>query len=372
MRLLHLVDSLAIGGSESLAASLARGLADSGVASVICGLGEGGALESRLERDAVPFLTLGATDGVQPRAMWKLADLLVRKRCDVVISHHFRQLLHVAPAAFMLRRPVIHVEHDFHSYLDRPDIVKKMGYCLAAVQTFVGVSNEITSWFEKRIVGSEGKFRTIVNGVDVERFRRSESVRRRLRGSLHIAGDAIVVGTCARLEAVKDLTLLIRSFRSMLALLEKTAPWLASTACLVMVGDGEEREKLQAVAEKSGLCGRCFLPGMVDNVDEWLSAFDIYAITSRDEGLPLSVMEAMSSSLPVVGVDVGSVSRLVNDHVGQLLAGRSPDEIGQVLAEFAGDYARRHGCGKAARQYIKKSYSMRATVAAYLDLLPGC
>ncbi len=370
MRVLHLVDSLNIGGSESLAASLAGGFAKRGVDNIVCSLRGTGNLVSRLEHADIPYRSLGVDSGVSPVAMLKIADVLIRKRCDCLITHHFRQLLHASGAAFLLRRPIIHVEHDFHSYIHRPDILKKMGYCMPAVTKFIGVSDEITAWFSNRIAGGEGKIQTIHNGVDVSRFTASKTARQHIRELLKIPDKAIVVGTCARMEPVKDLELLVRGFKEMLSTLRKCTlePIVIRLVC---VGDGSSKEAIKKMATDLGVEGQCIFPGMVDNVEEYLASFDIYGLTSKDEGLPLSVMEAMSSKLPIVSTDVGSVSRLVDSTVGKLLLSRNPDEIGEAFAFLAKNHDTRRKCGKKARVKIKEMYSMGKTVNSYLEALGG-
>lgn len=368
MKVLHLVDSFGIGGSECLAANLAEGFMRKGVDNVVCALGSSGELVSRLQDGHIPYINLGANAGVRPSAMFRIGGLIHREGCDFVITHHFRQLLHAAPAACILRRPIIHVEHDFHSYMQRPDIVKKMGYCMPAVKTFVGVSEEITAWFQDAVQVGSGKFQTIRNGVEVGKFTASKIARQHIRALLNIPDKAIVVGTCARMEPVKDLELLIRGFREMVLKLAGF-PSESVVARLVCVGDGSMQESFKELASSLGVLEQCVFPGMVDNVEEYLASFDIYSITSKDEGLPLSVMEAMSTQLPVVATDVGSVAMLVDSTVGRLLDSREPAELGAALAFLAKEKDVRRECGKVAREKIKAMYSMQETVDAYLNIL---
>jgi len=369
VKVLHLVDSLSIGGSESLAANLAKGFADRGINNIVCALGENGNLVDRLEKNNIPHAYLGAKSGVRPTAMLRIGAMLLGKHCDAIITHHFRQLLHAAPTAQILGRKIVHVEHDYHSYLERPDIIKKMRYCMPAIKQFIGVSEEITSWFQNRIIRSSNKFLTIKNGVTVDHFRPNERARKNFRLALNIPDDAVVIGTCARMEPVKDLKLLIHGFKVMVRKLQMVEPSLSTNTHLLLVGDGTERQSLEVLAEAMGIGDRCHFVGMVDNVSEWLAILDMYTITSKDEGLPLSVMEAMSVGLPIVACNVGSVSLLVNTTVGYLLEGRDKEELGQVLSIFAQDTNRRKKCGTEARRNICASYSFEATIDGYIKAL---
>jgi glycosyltransferase involved in cell wall biosynthesis len=367
MKVLHLVDSLNIGGSECLAVNLADGFRSQGVDSIVCALGDSGNLVSRLQNENIPYTNIGAIAGVRPSAMLKIGGVLRNQRCDYLITHHFRQLFHAAPAAFVLRRPIIHVEHDFHSYIERSDIIKKMGYCMPAVKAFVGVSEEITNWFQANMKVGLGRFQTISNGVDTNRFKPDEIVRKHIRMSLKIPDDAIVIGTCARMEPVKGLEILILAFERLLGRLSRNNK--ANTTCiqLVLVGDGTQRRDLERLAESLGIDKKCHFTGAIDNVNELLKSFDIYSMTSKDEGLPLSIMEAMSTALPIVAFNVGSVSNIVNDKVGILLPDRGIGCLSDALYELVVDSYQRVLKGTVARESMLSSFSFDRTINSYID-----
>jgi glycosyltransferase involved in cell wall biosynthesis len=363
MKVLQVIDSLRLGGSESLAATLAEQFSRRGVESHICGLGGDGPLRNRLEAVGIGASHLDAHTGVKPGAMLALMRLAWRERSDVILTHHFRQLVHAAPAAFLLRNRLIHVEHDYHSYEERPDILKRFGQFAPVVHRFVFVSKDIRDWFAERLPRHTAKCVAIPNGIDTDRFSRNETDRKALRQQLEVTDDAIVVGTCARLEPVKDLGLLLDGFKFFKA--------RSKIPChLLLVGDGSLRSRLEYQAEKNGIAQQSHFVGVVDNVHQWLSAMDIYAITSLDEGLPLAVKEAMSCRLPVVATDVGSLDEMVSRDTGIILRDRTPEGLGEALDRLCRDRAAIAALGEQARLDAISRYSVHRMTETYLSLMP--
>lgn len=119
--------------------------------------------------------------------------------------------------------------------------------------------------------------------------------------------DAVWAGTVARLVPVKDIGLMLRAF----ARVAEAMP----EARLAIVGDGPERVNLEQEADRLGLTGRVAFTGRVKTIWPALRRMSVFVLTSSSEGLPLSIMEAMSTGLPVVATDVGGVCEVVQEGV---------------------------------------------------------
>ena len=339
------------------------------MANTVCALGDTGNLTSRLEKNAIPYEFLQAPTGISPTAICKFSKIAFDNHCDWIITHHFRQLVHAAPSAYLFRRKLIHIEHDYHSYTHRPDILKKFRYFLPIVTKFVGVSEDITAWFQERLPFCANKYITIPNGVDTDRFSPDEYSRALIRRSINVPQDAVVIGTCARMEPVKNLECLIRGFKEALWRLSSESAFSATNIFLIMIGDGSERKYLERLAASLRVHDNCRFSGMVNNTNEWLSAIDIYAMTSKDEGLPLSLMEAMSCGLPVIANDVGSVSNLIDDNVGRLLNSQGTKELTKAIYDFVRNNELRQSCGEMGRKKICNSNSFSHTLESYTKII---
>jgi glycosyltransferase involved in cell wall biosynthesis len=176
------------------------------------------------------------------------------------------------------------------------------------------------------------RLRTIPNGVDLTRFSAAAPQRP--------ADAPLVVGTVAALRPEKNLARLLRAFAM-----------LAGAPHLVIVGDGPERPALTGLAAALGLQDRVRFIGHVDDPASYYAEFDVFALSSDTEQMPLSVLEAMAAALPVATTDVGDVRSMVAatnlPFVRELYESALADALGTLLA--APDLRRRIGSDNRAK-----------------------
>jgi glycosyltransferase involved in cell wall biosynthesis len=190
--------------------------------------------------------------------------------------------------------------------------------------------------------------------VDVVRFAPSAAARRRIRRELQIPDEACVVGTVGRLAAEKDQAALVLAM----------APLLSAERRLVIVGDGAERGALEA--QIAGIPQGRFISMLGDrrDVESILSALDVFALTSRTEGLPLVLLEAMASELPVVSTSVGGIPDLVTHGATGLLT-RHGDGLTRLLQSVFDDRALARRLGEAGRREVVARYSVTTMAQKY-------
>ncbi len=361
MRVLQLIDSLRIGGAEVLAANIAAGLAARGHACAVCGLGVSGGLAPMLQQHAIRDYCLAEPFGVSPTIMWRIAGIARRERAGVLVTHHFRQLFHAAASSFFLKTKLIHIEHDYHFYSDDPTSLKRLAFLLKFVDSFVVVSSDIADWFCEQIPAAAEKIITIENGIDTERFRPDPERRTAMRSSCGIDENAFVVGTCARLEPIKNIELLIDGFAGFKS--------HHDNARLIIIGDGSLMPALQRRVKDLNIKESVLFFGLQSAVEQYLAMFDLYAITSHDEGMPLSVLEAMASGLPVVAANVGSLPRLVSDSTGILLEHSSAHALRTAMASLCRSAPSLTEKGLNARQLVLDRFSLQTMVERYQGVL---
>jgi glycosyltransferase involved in cell wall biosynthesis len=144
--------------------------------------------------------------------------------------------------------------------------------------------------------------------------------RRSLRERLGLGAATPVVAFAGRFERQKHPELLIRAFA-------QVAPVGGEAPVLLMIGDGSLRPALERLVADLGLAGRVVFPGLLprEQLVPYLHAADAFALSSRYEGMPMSLLEAMATGLPAVSTDVGEVDRVLRDGVnGRLVAGAEP------------------------------------------------
>lgn len=196
----------------------------------------------------------------------------------------------------------------------------------------------------------EARLRYIPNGIDLARFMPAA------RG----VEQGVTIGTVAALRAEKNLGRLLRAVAGVPAVR------------LVVVGDGPERPALEALAAELGLAGRVRFAGHMADPAPLLAGFDVFALSSDTEQMPISVLEAMAAGLPVAATDVGDVKvMLAPGNAGFVVPKEDAAALSGALARLAGDAALRRALGAANRAKAERDYDERAMVAAYGALFGG-
>ena len=192
-----------------------------------------------------------------------------------------------------------------------------------------------------------GRLRYIPNGVDLARFGP--------RPGDQLGGT--VIGAVAALRAEKNLTRLLRAFHA-----------VADQARLVIVGDGPERPALQAMAATLGLTERVCFTGHLAQPDAAYRSFDVFALSSDTEQMPLSVLEAMAAGLPVVATGVGDIADMVAAPNLPFITGLAPEAMAAAFAALLGDQALRKAVGAANREKAASQFDQATMLARYAAL----
>jgi len=352
----HVLSSFEQGGQERIAADLARLQRAAGyeVLAISIGPGPEGPLANGLRAAGVPARTVAKRGRVDPSLPLRLASHMRRHHVDVVHTHNPHALIYGAPAAWLTSAVAIHSKHGMN-----PDAPHRMWLRRAAaslVDAYVAVTPLLAARALAQRDCKSSRLHVISNGIDVAKFAPNVHERRRVRRELGIPDDAWVVGTVGRLAPEKDQGLLV----------DAMAPLLGQRRRLIIVGDGAERNALRArIANTPG--GRyAVMLGKRDDVESLLAAFDAFALSSRTEGLPLVLLEAMAAGLPVVSTAVGGIPDLVMHGVTGLLC--SPGDgagLARELASLSADgllsrriadegrtqVLRRHSLDRMAKEY---------------------
>jgi len=190
---------------------------------------------------------------------------------------------------------------------------------------------------------------SVRTGIDLERYRPLDQAG--VRRKLHIANRP-TLGILATLRDWKGHQFLLDA----MAALRKDFPaWQ-----LIIIGDGPQREALEARVEELRLGGEVTFAGNQDNVPEWLSALDIFTLPSYgDEGVPQGIMQAMACGLPVVSTPVGAIGEAVQDGLtGLMTEPRNAAALAASLAQMMADNELRQRMGAASLAYARANFGI--------------
>ncbi len=360
MKIAHVLSSTHTGGAERVSLLLCERLVKRGHQVTVVSLEEPrrGPLAREFQSAGASVVAVPKRLGVFDRSLSaRLLARFMRDRYDVVHTHNPIPLIYAAiPARLSGARPV-HSKHGPHPDAWQRIMMRRAG--AAATRAFVAVSQSVADYALSIHEVRRRKLHVITNGTDTDRFVRDAGVREKTRLELGIPPDAFVVGTVGRMAPVKNHPLLVRA----------AAPLLGESSRLVVVGSGAEAERTRALATGLGVGPYAHFPGETSDVARYLAAFDVFALSSDSEGLPLCLTEAMSAALPLVCTAVGGVPALVDEgETGLLSPAHDEAALRASIARLREDVALRDRMGARGREVALARYSADRMTEDYLAL----
>jgi glycosyltransferase involved in cell wall biosynthesis len=354
---MQVTHSLAVGGSEQLAAAIAGAGVRHQIRMSICALNCGGSLEAPLRSAGVTTHVIGRRPGIQPAVIVELAKLFRREKATVVLTHHLGQLLYSAIGARLAGARLLHVEHESYTLASaKAKWLLRLAGCLA--ERVIGVTEEVVRFLRDEVRLPPSKVSLIRNGVDTSRFSPPTGHEREALG---IPPGKQILGTVGRLDPAKDQRTLIAAFRTIVA--------VAPDVMLVIIGEGPMRLGLERDVKQHGLGESVRFLGERFDVATLLPSLDVFVLSSVNEGLPLALLEAMACARPVVVTDVGGVAGVVDGgRAGVVVTPGNVDGIAKAVMGLLHDPVRAAELGAAGRKIVEQHYDVRSTIQAYLAL----
>jgi len=197
----------------------------------------------------------------------------------------------------------------------------------------------------------------VPNGIDLKDDV-AESDRELIRSEYGIPADAIVVGTVGRLAEVKRQDRLLKAAAELS--LGNRKLWV------LIVGEGPERDRLVQLATSLGIQERVRLVGYQSQPNRFLRAMDLFVLTSRSEGLPISLLEAWASRLPVISTNVGGVPDVISEGIDGLIV-PNDDGLGLAVAisKLLGDADSAKRLGMAGLKVVTERFSLATMARTY-------
>ena len=309
IRLCHCIDNLTAGGAQQVVRHLVTGLDRGRFQPVVYTFQEGpigdlirrAGVSVRLFKRNVPKLDCNLVRSL--RKSFK------RERIEILHTHLFGATLHAMIAATGI--PRLSKVVTLHAVRE-DNCLQRLAYpsLFSTVTQVVSVSRAVSRAMDKRYRNLHSKLVTIQNGIDTELFAH-RSVKECMREKLNLPVDKPIIGTIGRLSTLKGYFVLLDSF----AQIKKTTPDIH----LVIIGEGELLHKLLNYKDRLNLNGAVQFLGSRNDVPELLQTMDIFVMSSLSEGLPLVLLEAMASNIPVVATRVGGIPEVVEDKKNGLL-----------------------------------------------------
>lgn len=366
MRLMFLTGSLAYGGAEHHAITLANRLAERGHECHTGWVKPESAQLARLHLStAGSVFCLDAAHYLDVRALQRLAAAVTRVRPTAVVAANPYALMYASLARRLSGRrvPLVVIYHSTRSPGCKEQ-AKLAAYrlCMWAAERAVFVCEYQRRYCLRR--GLRSRCNSVIpNGVDIERFRdaATPAERRALRAALGYSDGDYVLGIAGGLRPEKNHAQLLEAAAT---LRQRGLPVKA-----LFIGDGATRAALESRARALGIARHVKITGFQEDIRPHVTACDVICVCSLTEALSLAAIEAMAMSRALIHSEVGGAGELIDPgHNGLLFPARNTAALVECLLLLA-DGATRATLGRAARRTVESAFSEGRMIDRYEELL---
>jgi sugar transferase (PEP-CTERM/EpsH1 system associated) len=367
----HVVFNLDIGGLENGVVNLINNMPRDAFRHAIVCIKGATDFRRRLQRPDVSIITLGQQPGLDPASYLRAWRTFGALRPQIVHTRNLAALEMQLPALLAHVPHRVHSEHgrdgrDLQGNYRRYNFVRKMFRPL--VHRYVAMSRDLEDWLVRTIEVDAARVEQIYNGVDTDRFFPHRGPREPFGPAGFADADSFVIGAVGRMVPVKDHATLVRAF----ARLATLVPAQAARLRLVFLGDGSCRRECEQLAAQLGVADRCWFAGDRDDVATIVRQFDLFCLSSLNEGINNTVLEAMACGLPVIATRVGGNPELVIEGVtGTLVQVASDEGFALAMQAYLADAQRRRSHGENGRRRAEADFSIPAMVGRYAKLYEG-
>jgi GT2 family glycosyltransferase/glycosyltransferase involved in cell wall biosynthesis len=256
------------------------------------------------------------------KSFFRIFKILLHESPDIIHTHTAKAGTSARIAVLMYNLILgkhTHLIHTFHGHVFEGYFSRNKSILFIWIERFLAKITDVIvaisetqkkELSEKFRIAPPAKFRTIQLGFDLRPFMESETLKGSFRQALGLNDDALLIGIIGRLVPIKNHFMFLQAVRLFL----EESP--ATNARFVVVGDGELRDELEEYSVKQGLSDYVIFCGWMKDLPMVYADIDVLALTSLNEGTPVSIIEAMAASIPVIATNAGGVLDLLGPRDG--------------------------------------------------------
>ncbi len=312
------------------------------------------ALVDKLEEQGIEYVSLNIRRGVpDPRMLFRLAVLLRKWRPQVLHCHMVHANLLGRMVRLLVSIPVVvSTAHSINEGGRLRERLYRLTDSLASITT--NISQAAVDRYVEVGAVPRGRIRFIPNGLDLETFRSSPELRQEMRRKLQLLEPFIWLAV-GRFDEAKDYPTMLQAFAR--------TGGVQSAVLLLVGGDGLE-EKMMPLVQRLGLENRVRFLGVRDDIQLLMKGADGYLMSSAWEGMPMVLLEAAATGLPIVTTDVGGNREVVQDGIsGFVVMPGDPDGLAQAIQRMMElSDEERHAMGEAGRRRVEQRFGLGAIV----------
>lgn len=359
--ILHLVHRLTFGGAERVLVNYLNG-SNQSLRHVICSFFPADSFVREIRSKNVAVVDLHKKNGNDLRIPLKLARICRQYEVDVIHCQGWGTYLEglLCAGLFLGRIKFVFAFHgktiaDLGVLPRRRIWMQRSGAVLG--NAIITPSEEMRLDYARTMGIDPKRIDVIHNGVDIDQFCPGTNASA-VRQEFGIGEQETIMGCVARFDPVKNFPGLINAFAA--------AKTKGIAARLLLVGDGPQMEELRALVDDLGLKRDVIFPGRRTDVPQCLQAMDIYIQPSFYEGFSMTILEAMSSGLPVIAFDVGGTHEMLTHGFNGLLLQRNAENaLEEAMIDLAAHREKCREMGKNARTIVEERFSLTGMISKY-------
>ena len=351
MKIVQVMPDFGLAGAETMVENLSCGLAAEGCDVLVISFFDlHTAITERIENRGIKIKYLGKKRGFDPSIISKMRKIIKAYQPDVIHTHRY-----VLPYAFLasmgFKAKRVHTVHNV-AQKEQTKVGKNINRVLFRYFNVVPValSKEIQRTIQEVYGLPDNRIPVVFNGIDLSRCIVKESYARK---------DTFTVLHIGRFMDVKNHELLLRSFARFKG--------QHSDARLQLLGDGELKENMMQLAGQLNITDAVEFAGLQSNVYPWLHNADVFILPSKFEGMPMTLIEAMGTGLPIIASNVGGLPDMLSSQKEALLIEPKEEKIIEALEMVYSDAKKREYWGRNALQR-SSLFSSQAMARKYLQL----
>ncbi|MED4781720.1 glycosyltransferase [Brevibacillus choshinensis] len=368
LRVLHVIGGGEFGGAEQHILNLVSTFPVAEVeVAVVCFYDS--LFASKLRQAGITVLTLDQFGRFDLRLLRALRDTFQSFEPAIIHTHGVKANFFSRLASRGMSVPLLTTVHSFLRY----DYASPLAYAIVSLMErgtrqwnrhYIAISEALASILREQGIPSRD-ISVIYNGMDLSPYRETQQRagdRARLRAEWDIPEDAFLFGTVARFVPVKGLPVLVDAFATLVRDND-------STAYLVLVGDGPERDGLENQVRQLGLESQVRFAGFRQDIPACLNACDSFVHSSFYEGLGYTIIEAMASEVPVVASNVGGVKEFVfHEKTGLVVEPGDSSALSQAMGRLQVSNELRQSMVRHALEKVESSFTIELMTQKILSL----
>jgi len=355
-RLLFVIHSLVIGGTENLVFQMSCHLKDRFEIGICC-LDKQGLLWEKCEQEGFSLYNLQRKPGLRLDVALALKNVFTDFKPDVIHAHQYTPFLYSSMAKILARSKAnfVFTEHGRHF----PDLVSaKRRLFNSLVRILPDAVTGVCKFTRDRLVENEGfkseSIEVIYNGIPLN----EELVTLDIRDRLGLSPDQKTIGVVGSLRSVKNPLFVLRGFSR----ISQEFP----EAVLVYIGDGELRDEVGSLAHELGIERKVKLAGNIIPATPYLSSLDCFVMGSLSEACSLALLEAMFAEVPAIVSDRGGSPELVIDgEHGQVVACDDDEQLAQAIRKVLLEESSVEDMVKLAKERVRNEFSFAEMCSKY-------